>query len=143
GQTTDSIDWVGALFHSYGADLVDAKGNILVKKSDGVKQVLEYMQQLVKYLPPDVFAWDDASNNKYLISGQGSLIMNPPSAWSVAKRDAPQVAEQCWTHGFPAGPKGRFAPFVPFWWGLWNFSKNQPAAKSLLMHLSQPASIEK
>ena len=40
--------------------------------------------------------------------------MNPPSAWAVAKRDAPQVAEQCWTHGFPAGPKGRFAPFLPY-----------------------------
>ena len=54
------------------------------------------------------------------------------SAWAVAKRDAPKVAEQCWTHGFPAGPKGRFAPFLPFFWGTWNFSKNQSAAKSLL-----------
>jgi hypothetical protein len=43
GQTTDSVDWVGALFASYGAQLVDAKGNITVK-SDAVKQVLEYMQ---------------------------------------------------------------------------------------------------
>jgi len=71
------------------------------------------------------------------------MIMNPPSAWAVAKRDAPQVAEQCWTHGFPAGPKGRFAPFLPYFWGIWNFSKNIPAAKSLLVELSQQASAEK
>ena len=71
------------------------------------------------------------------------MIMNPPSAWAVAKRDAPQVAEQCWTHGFPAGPKGRFAPFLPYFWSIWNFSKNKEAAKSLLVHLSQPASVEK
>ena len=32
---------------------------------------------------------------------------------------------------------------MPFFWGIWNFSKNVPAAKSLLMHLSQPTSIEK
>jgi ABC-type glycerol-3-phosphate transport system substrate-binding protein len=88
-------------------------------------------------------AWDDASNNKYLISGQASLIMNPPSAWAVAKRDAPKVAEQCWTHGFASGPKGRFAPFVPFFWGIWNFSRNIPAAKSLLAHLSTASAIEK
>ena len=69
--------------------------------------------------------------------------MNPPSAWAVAKRDAPQVAEQCWTHGFPAGPKGRFAPYLPFFWTIWKFSKNKEAAKSLLVHLSKPASIEK
>jgi hypothetical protein len=53
-----------------------------------------------QFVPPDVPAWDDASNNKWLIAGRGALIMNPPSAWAVAKRDAPQVAEQCWTHGF-------------------------------------------
>ena len=57
----------------------------------------------------------------------------------MAKRDAPKVAEQCWTHGFPAGPKGRFAPFLPYFWGIWNFGKNKSAAKSLLVHLSQPA----
>ena len=62
-------------------------------------------------------AWDDSSNNKWLVSGRGAMIMNPPSAWAVAKRDAPQVAEQCWTHGFPAGPKGRYAPYLPYFWG--------------------------
>ena len=142
GNTGDSTDTIGAIFHSYGAVLVDAKGDITVK-SDGVRQGLDFYKKMMKFLPSDVSAWDDASNNKFLISGQGSLIMNPPSAWAVAKRDAPQVAEQCWTHGFPAGPKGRYAPFVPFFWGIWNFSKNIPAAKSLLVHLSQPASIEK
>jgi len=86
---------------------------------------------------------DNASNNKYLVAGKGSLIMNPPSAWAVAKRDAPKVAEQLWTHGMPSGPNGRFAPFLPYFYGIWNFSKNKPAAKSLLLHLSQPKAIEK
>ena len=122
--------------------LVDAKGNITVK-SDPVREALDYYKRLMAFLPSDVPSWDDASNNKWLISGQGALIMNPPSAWAVAKRDAPKVAEQLWTHGFAAGPKGRYAPFVPFFWGIWNFSKNQAAAKSLIVHLSQPASVEK
>ena len=43
----------------------------------------------------------------------------------------------------PKGPKGRFAPFVPFFWGIWNFSKNQSAAKSLIVRLSQPDAVEK
>ena len=102
-----------------------------------MRQALEYYKKLIAFLPPDVAAWDDASNNKWLVSGKGAMIMNPPSAWAVAKRDAPQVAEQCWTHGFPAGPKGRFAPFLPYFWSIWNFSKNKEAAKSLLVHLSQ------
>jgi ABC-type glycerol-3-phosphate transport system substrate-binding protein len=142
GETTDSVDTAGAIFQSFGAELVDAKGNLTVK-TDAVRQALEYYKKLLPFLPSDVAAWDDASNNKWLISGKGALIMNPPSAWAVAKRDAPQVAEQCWTHGFPSGPKGRFAPYLPFFWNIWSFSKNKEAAKSLLLHLSKASSIEK
>ena len=142
GGTTDSVDSMGALFGSYGAELVDAKGNITVN-SDAVKQVLEYMKKLVQFLPPDVFAWDDASNNKWLVSGKGALIMNPPSAWAVAKRDAPKVAEQLWTFPSPRGPKGRYQPYLPYFWGIWKFSKNKAAAKSLIRHISERGAVEK
>ena len=142
GQTADSVDTMGALFSAYGAELVDAKGNITVK-SDAMKQVLEYMKKLVPLLPPDVFAWDDASNNKWLIAGKGALIMNPPSAWAVAKRDAPKVAEQLWTFPTPSGPKGRYHPYIPYFWGLWSFSKNKSAAKSLMLHISERSAVEK
>jgi len=142
GTTSDNVDTAGALFHAFGAQLVNAKGDIVVK-NDQVRQVLDYYKKLMQFLPADVPSWDDASNNKFLVSGQGTLIMNPPSAWAVAKRDAPQVAEQLWTHGFPSGPKGRYAPFLPYFWGVWNFSKNQSAAKSLITFLSQASSAEK
>ena len=142
GTTSDSVDTAGAIFASFGANLVDAKGNITVK-TDSVRQALEYFKKLAAFLPPDAPAWDDSSNNKWLVSGRGALIMNPPSAWAVAKRDAPQIAEKCWTHGMPSGPKGRYSPFLPYFWGTWNFSKNKSAAKSLLLHLSQPAAVEK
>src|SRR6202043_3678125 len=105
GETTDSVDTAGAFFQAFGAEVVDANGNVVVK-NDNVRQVLEYYKKLMAFLPPDVPAWDDASNNRWLVSGKGALIMTPPSAWAVAKRDAPDVAAQCWTHGFPVGPKG-------------------------------------
>src|SRR6266851_4845182 len=73
----------------------------------------------------------------------GSLIFNPPSAWAVAKRDNLKVAEQLWTFEMPKGPQGRYAPFLPFLWGVWKFSKNKPAAKSLLAHLLQRPNVEK
>jgi len=142
GQTSDSTDWIGAVFASHGAYLVDEKGDITVK-SDEVRQVLDWFRRLVKFLPNDVFAYDDASNNKWLISGKGALIMNPPSAWAVAKRDNPAVAADCWTFATPAGPKGRYSPGQPFNWGIWNFSPQPSAAKSLLTYISQRSSIER
>ena len=142
GTTADNVDTAGAIFHGFGAMLVDANSNVTVK-SDAVRQALDYYKRLMAFLPADVPSWDDSSNNKFLVSGKGALIMNPPSAWAVAKRDAPKVAEQLWTHGFAQGPKGRFAPFVPYFWSVWNFSKNQPAAKNLLVWLSRRESAEK
>jgi len=111
-------------------------------KSDAVAQALEYMVKLAKYLPPDVYSYDDASNNRALISGKSALIFNPPSAWAVAKRDNPTVAVDCWTFPSPAGPKGRFVPFLPYFWGVWSFSKNKSAAKELLAHLCQREQVE-
>jgi ABC-type glycerol-3-phosphate transport system substrate-binding protein len=136
------VDTIGAFFHAHGAMLVDAKGNITAK-SDPVRKALTYYRELQEYLPRDAPSWDDASNNKWLVSGRGAMIMNPPSAWAVAVRDAPAIAEQCWTHGFPSGPNGRYAPFLPYFWGIWSFGRNKSAAKSLLMHLSQPEAVEK
>jgi ABC-type glycerol-3-phosphate transport system substrate-binding protein len=136
GTTPDSMDTAGALFSAFGADLIDGEGTIKID-SDEVHAVLEYSQKLVKFLPRDAISYDDASNNRALISGQSALIMNPPSAWAVAKRDAPQVAADCWTFPAPKGPKGRFVPLGPFFWGLWQFSQNKTAGKELVEYLMQ------
>jgi len=141
GTTADSVDTCGAIFQGFDAELVNAKGEITVK-SDNVKKALEYWKQLVAYLPTDAPSWDDASNNKMFVAGKTALIMNPPSAWAVARRDRPEVAEQTWHHGMAAGPAGRYGPFTTPFWGIWNFSKNQSAAKSLLTALSQADAIE-
>ncbi len=135
GNTTDTNQWVGALFLAYGAALMDGEGNVTVR-TDAVREALDYGKRLAAFCPTDAPAWDDASNNKWLLSGKGALIFNPPSAWAVGKRDAPQIAEKCWTHGFPKGQKGRFNTILPRFYGLWSFSKNKLAAKSLLEYLT-------
>jgi ABC-type glycerol-3-phosphate transport system substrate-binding protein len=142
GVTTDSVEWLGAFFRAFGAELVDAKGNITVN-SEPVKQALDYLKRLSAFLPPDVGAWDNASNNKALVAGKSALIFNPPSAWAVATRDAPQVAEKLWTHVMPQGPKGRYVSVRPRVQGIWNFSKNKSAAKDLLLHVSSREASEK
>ncbi|HLI14198.1 MAG TPA: extracellular solute-binding protein [Alphaproteobacteria bacterium] len=136
GQTSDAIDWTGALFKSFGSVMIDEKDQIKVDSPE-TRQALEFMTKLMAVNPPEVYAWDDAGNNRWLISGKGSGIMNPPSAWTVAVRDNPKVGEQCWTHAMPRGPKGRFVGQLPIFYGIWNFSKNKSAAKDLLTFVSQ------
>ena len=142
GTTGDNVDTAGAIFNGFGAMLVDAKGNITVK-SDPVREALDYYRRLMAFLPSDVPSWDDASNNKFLISGQGALIMNPPSAWAVAKRDAPKVAEQLLDARLCGGAEGPLCAVRAVLLGHLELQQNQAAAKSLIVHLSQADAVEK
>jgi ABC-type glycerol-3-phosphate transport system substrate-binding protein len=139
---TDAINVAGSVMAAYGAYMVNEKGDITVK-SDAMRQVLDWYKRLSKTLPDSVYAYDNASNNKELVSGKAALIMNPPSAYAVAARDKPEIAKQLWTFSSPKGPKGRFDPAGYYYWGIWNFSKNVPAAKSLLTYLAQREIQEK
>lgn len=139
---SDAINWVGSVFQAYGAELVDKSGNITVK-SDATRQVLDWFKRFVATMPQEVWAWDNAGNNKFFVSGKGSLIQNPPSAWAVAKRDAPQIAEQSWTFPPPKGPKGRFVAGNTYFFAAWKFGQNQGAAKDLIQYLADRPIAEK
>lgn len=141
GLNTDATDTHGALFAAYGATLVDAEGKSQLK-SDNMRQLLEFGQRLVKFYPADAVSFDDASNNRALISGKSALIFNPPSAWAVAKRDNPAVAADCWTFPAPSGPKGRFVPTQSYFWGTYSFSKNKTAGKDLVEFLMHRDNVE-
>lgn len=142
GQFSDAVDWVGALFTSYGAFMTDARGNPTVRNNAKLRAAIEMTVRISRFLPNDVWAWDDASNNRALISGRSALVFNPPSAWAVAKRDAPQVAEKCWTIPMPSGPEGRFVAYLPWNSAIWAFGRNKTAAKALLEFLSERESAE-
>jgi ABC-type glycerol-3-phosphate transport system substrate-binding protein len=141
GENTDATDQVGAMFRAFGAALMDGKGVVQVD-SEAVHEALEYSAKLVQFVPDDALSYDNASNNRALISGKSALIFNPPSAWAVAKRDAPAIAADCWTFPPPAGPQGRFVPTLTQFWGIWSFSRNQSAAKDLIEHLMQREQVE-
>jgi ABC-type glycerol-3-phosphate transport system substrate-binding protein len=138
---TDATDTHGALFAAFGGTLIDAEGKSQLK-SDGTRQALEFAQRLVKFYPADAVSFDDASNNRALISGKTALIFNPPSAWAVAKRDNIAIASDCWTFPAPSGPKGRFVPTQSYFWGVYNFSRNKSAGKDLIEFLMQRPNVE-
>jgi ABC-type glycerol-3-phosphate transport system substrate-binding protein len=141
-DSTDARQTWGATFGAFGADLVDAKGNITTD-TDSVMAAMEYCKKMTQFMFPDTVSWDDASNNRALISGKSAMIWNPPSAWAVAKRDAPHIAADCWTFPNPRGVKGRLVPHRPYFWGIWKFAQNKSAGRALIEFLSQREQVER
>lgn len=131
---TDSEMWLAPLLLAFGSQLMTGHGDITVD-SDGTRAALDFLAELAQYMPAEIYDWENVSNNRWLIEGKGSAIHNPPSAWAVAKNDAPEVAAQLWHHDVPAGPNGRYRGADPAFFGVWSFAANKSAAKDLIMHL--------
>ena len=141
GTASDSVNWVGAVFASHGAQLVDEEGNITVK-SDATKQVLEWFKKLVPFFPPSVFAWDDASQQQVADLGQGRADHEP--ALGLGGGGARCAEGRRAVLDLPAAERseGPLRPGGAAFWGIWKFSPNKSAAKSLLTYLSSAPSVE-
>jgi Bacterial extracellular solute-binding protein len=133
---SDSPMWLAPLLLGFGSQLMTPDGDIAVD-SDGTRAGLEFLKELTEYMPGEVYQWDNAANNRWVIEGKGSAIQNPPSAWAVAKEEAPGVAAQLWHHDVPAGPSGRYRGAQPVFFAIWSFASNKSAARDLLLYLCQ------
>lgn len=135
GHSSDAVDWLSALFRSFGSVLVDAHGAIRIA-SDETRAALAYLRRLTAFNATGAYVWDDTGNNHWLITGKGGGIINPPTAWFSARGENPPVAAACWSHDVPRGPAGRYVAAVPVFYGIWSFAGNKAAAKELLAFIS-------
>lgn len=88
-----------------------------------------------------VFSWNPASNNQFLLSGEGSLVMNPISVLRTAETADVPFADDLWLWPVPAGPGGRLAlgQYTNVY-SIWRFAKAPELAGRFLADLSIDAS---
>jgi multiple sugar transport system substrate-binding protein len=132
-QTNDAVSTLGPIMWAYGAKAVDAEGKTVTVNSPETAEAIEYVKRVFnEAMEPEVLSWDDASNNRFLISGKGSWILNPQSAYLTAKTRNMPIAEQLEFQIVPAGPKGRHTTTFVRSLGIWKFSKNIEPAKQFI-----------
>ena len=76
----------------------------------------------------EVLAWDASSNNRFLVSGKGSLIINPVSGLrAVEKQEAPLAAKVGLSTGAGRARPGRFGvhPLINVY-VIWKFAAKTP-----------------
>ena len=134
-QEIDSNMAGRALLWSFGASIQDAREQVVINSPQTVAAV-EYMANLYKAsMTPEVFAWNAASNNQGLASGQLSYILNSISAWRTAQESDPEVANDIFFTPALRGPvDARVASHVMYNWIVPNFAQNKDAAKEFLLH---------
>ena len=79
---------------SFGAKVLEADGKTPAISSDKTAQVIEWYKELYKdAMEPEVLSWDDAGNNRFILSGKGSWIHNPVSPYNAALANKMPIAD--------------------------------------------------
>jgi len=83
-----------------------------------------------------VFSWNAASNNQFLLSGEGSLVMNAISAVRTAEMLELPFASDLSLWPVPAGPSARLGlgQYTSVY-SIWKFSKSADIAQRFLADL--------
>jgi multiple sugar transport system substrate-binding protein len=125
-----SVSW------SFGGKVLEADGKTPGIVSDKTAQVIEWYKELFKdAMEPEVLSWDDAGNNRFILSGKGSWIHNPVSPYNAALKEKMPIADDINHHNSPSGPAGTHSAPPILGIGIWKFSKNADLAKELIQYL--------
>jgi len=126
-----------ALMYCFGAKETDPSGQNVAIDSREMREALKFGKALYdEGMTPEVFSWDDASDNRFLASGVASWIHDAISAFISTRATNPKVFEQTFVVPEVAGPGGTWNVGEPNVWAIWKFSKNVPAAKEFIQHLA-------
>ena len=122
-----------ALMHGFGASIQDEEANIVINRPATVEAVKLGAALFRSALIDDALNWDIASNNRYLVSGRVSLIINGVAAIRALEAQDPALAAKVALLPPPAGPAGRASPYAVGIYVIWKFAANQEAAKQFLV----------
>jgi multiple sugar transport system substrate-binding protein len=133
-QEVDTSMAMRAIMYSYGSTVQDEDGRVVINSKNTVEAV-KYVRALYKEtMTPEVFTWDPASNNRFLVSGKGSYILNAISAIRTAQKTNPEVAKNIFLWKTPAGPvKRQGLEHVMGVYVIWKFAENKELAKQFLI----------
>ena len=127
-----------AVLYCFGARETDPSGQNIVLDSKETRETLRFAKALYEEgMTPEVFSWDDASDNRYLASGVACWIHDAISAYRTTQDTNPDVYKSTYVLPEAAGPGGeRKNVGEPTVFAIWKFGKNPVAAKELVTYLA-------
>ena len=139
GQSTGDLDSNMALiaFSMCFGSFIQTAHNRPALKSKQTVDAVKFMAEIYKTGEvADIFAWNPASNNNFLYSGVGSMILNAISATRTPEDQHLPFSDNLWIWPIPKGPNGRLGlEHVMSCYSIWKFAKNKENAQQFLADL--------
>jgi len=125
-----------AFMMCFGAYVQNAKHQVTIKSKHTIEAV-KFMADIYKNGETDeIFGWTPASNNNFIYSGKGSMILNAISATRTPEDLSLPFADQLYIYPIPKGPVQRLGlEHVMGCYSIWKFAQNKAAAKKFMADL--------
>ncbi len=123
-----------ALMYSFGAHEQDAEGNLAIN-SPNTLEALKFVTALFRETEtPEVLAWDPSSNNRQMLAGRSSLVLNAISVTRAGENDKLPIHEKIGLAKAAKGPVRRIGlEHVMDAYVIWKFAENIDGAKKFLV----------
>ena len=123
-----------SIMYSYGSSIQDEEGNVILNSKETLETIKLVKAMYEESMTPDVFTWDASSNNRFILTGKGSLTMNAVSITRTAEKDYPEMAKKIWLAKAPEGPVRRMGlQHVMNVYSIWKFAENIEGAKKFIV----------
>jgi multiple sugar transport system substrate-binding protein len=146
----DGNAWVHWALWSQGANLVDAKDNVIINSPE-TEKALEYCKALSDTFVAGTASWNDAFNNKAFLESQISVTNNGVSIYAAAKAaaakgdaKAKEVMDDMSHSLWPVGPAGKPTEFhIAYPMMIMKYSKAQNACKAFMSFMLEAENYNK
>jgi multiple sugar transport system substrate-binding protein len=119
---------------AFGAAVQDEDGNPTLNSAETL-EVIKFTKALYEEaMTEEVLGWGPPSNNRFMLSGAGSLTLDTMSIIRAAENKALPVETLLEIATLPQGPAGGTGPaFTINTYTIWRFAKNIDGAKKFLV----------
>ncbi len=123
-----------AVMYAFGSSVQDAEGSLTLKSKETLEAIKFVKALFEEAMTPEVLAWDASSNNRYMLSGKGSLALNAISITRTGENEGMPVHKDIWLAKAAAGPVRQIGlEHVMNCYVIWRFSENVDGAKKFLV----------
>jgi multiple sugar transport system substrate-binding protein len=132
-QELDTNMAMRACLWAFGGAEQNEAGVVVINSKNTVEAV-KFMRSLYKDTETaEVFTWDPSSNNRAILSGKASFVLNAISVTRAAEKDNPEMSKQIQLTPALKGPVRRIAcEHVMDCYVIWKFAENVAGAKQFL-----------
>jgi multiple sugar transport system substrate-binding protein len=133
-QEIDTAMAMRAVLYSFGGSEQDEQGK-LVLRSKGTLEAVKFMKALYQEtMSPEVLSWDASSNNRAMLAGKASLVLNAISITRTGENEKQPITDDIWLAKAAKGPVRRMGlEHVMNVYVIWKFAENIDGAKKFLV----------